>query len=213
VESPSSKDLLDGRTEGRLLWEALQLAGVQVLYNLATDYSTFNIALTAKIMQMSSYLNIGLPILHLSMHGNEDGIGLTNGTRLKWDDLRKLLLPINKLMQGGLIVCMSACSSASGGQMAMYDPPEPLPFFALIGHTGTPSWHEAAIAFVTFYHHLFKHGNIEQAVDAMKVASDNAEFTHVLGKDAQQAWISYMQQKRLEDLRRQLRTLAKGQPE
>lgn len=45
IESPSSFDLLDGRTEGRSLCEALTLSGISYFYSLATDRNTLLTAL------------------------------------------------------------------------------------------------------------------------------------------------------------------------
>ena len=43
------------------------------------------------------------------MHGHPDGVALTCGDFLLWHDLRHLLLPLNRAMQGGLLICMSSC--------------------------------------------------------------------------------------------------------
>mgnify|MGYP000226890840 CR=1 FL=1 len=127
VESPSAKDLLNARTEGHLLTEALSLAGIISSYNLATDYSTFLEALGPRLYEVMQETK-GTPILHLSTHGNEEGIELTDHTFIKWHVLRELLLPINKVLNGGLVVCMSSCSGYSGCRMAMSVERE-IPFF------------------------------------------------------------------------------------
>tara|TARA_B100000315_G_C14430909_1_gene520075 strand:- start:34 stop:366 length:333 start_codon:yes stop_codon:yes gene_type:complete len=70
-----------------------------------------------------------------------------------------------------------------------------LPFFALVGNNESPLWGEAAIAFITFYHHMFNQStDIAKAVLAMRAASANEEFNHTFGSDAKQAWIDYMQE-------------------
>ncbi len=45
IESVQPNDLLDGRTEGRLLQESLKLAGIDAEYRLAVDGRTFGFAL------------------------------------------------------------------------------------------------------------------------------------------------------------------------
>ena len=49
IESPSPADLLDGRTEGRVLWEALRLADIAQTYSLATNRETLELALTTRL--------------------------------------------------------------------------------------------------------------------------------------------------------------------
>lgn len=41
------------------------------------------------------------PFLHISAHGNENGIQLTDGTFIKWGELKNILTPINKRNQRG----------------------------------------------------------------------------------------------------------------
>jgi hypothetical protein len=108
VESPASSDLLDGFTEGRALLEALRLSGVPALYNLVTDKETlaaaFGVRLTQALRDFKRF-----PIFHFSLHGNTEGVALTDRTFLSWHDLRALLLPFNSRLSGALIVCFSSC--------------------------------------------------------------------------------------------------------
>lgn len=95
VESPSSVDLLDGRTEGRVLLEALGLSDVPATYNLVTSRATLKEALGNRLVDaMGSWKRF--PILHFSLHGSAEGISLTDCEFISWRDLRELLLPINQ---------------------------------------------------------------------------------------------------------------------
>src|SRR5689334_1005397 len=107
IESPSAYDLLDGRTEGRTLGEALTLAAIPYWYSLAIDKATLTQALGPRLLEAWRALG-KLPILHLSMHGNQDGVQLSSGEFISWHDLRNLLLPLNQALQGGLLICMSS---------------------------------------------------------------------------------------------------------
>ena len=51
-----------------------------------------------------------LPALHISAHGSENGIQLTSGEVVDWVELRDLVMPINKLFNGNLLLCISSCS-------------------------------------------------------------------------------------------------------
>ncbi|TWU61111.1 hypothetical protein V7x_54230 [Crateriforma conspicua] len=199
VESPSSADLLDGRTEGRVLLESLQISGIQATYNLITDEPTLNEAFGTRLVQAIDHHD-RFPIVHLSLHGNNNGLALTNGHFVDWHRLRQYLLPLNNAMNGGLIVSMSACFGISGCIMAMHEN-EPLPFFALVGHPDSAMWSDAAVGFSAFYHRLSKGASLPDAVVAMKAASGDDRFDLRLGTDVQQFFISFMANYRVEQVR------------
>jgi len=175
VESPSADDLLDGRTEGRVLVEALRLAQIACWYNLAVNEDALRRALTERLCEAVRATQ-QQPLLHLSAHGAPQGIGLTSGEFLGWDALREMVTPINQALQGKLLLCMSACYSFEACRMAMAHQGS-LPFYGLVAHTGPASWPDAALAFMTFYHHvLTKRSTIEDAVTAMRAASGDEHF-------------------------------------
>ena len=79
-----------------------------------------------------------LPIVHISAHGDENGIQLSDGTEISWKNMRTVLLPINKALKGLLLLCMSACKGFAACVMAMEA--GELPFMAVIGTHETPTW-------------------------------------------------------------------------
>jgi hypothetical protein len=198
IESPSADDLLDGRTEGRVLREALRLAGINQWYNLAINEQTFLKALEGKLVEAWGRYKQP-PILHLSMHGNSQGVGLTDGTRVSWSDLQDMLKPLTNAMEGGLLICMSCCFSTAGRQMAMHEKQDK-PFWALVGNAGSPSWSDAAVAYVAFYHLFFKGIPIPECVDRMKLASNDSNFTFFLGHLVKANWVDYWTKKRRDEL-------------
>ena len=146
----------------------------------------------------------GIPIIHFSCHGNKEGIGLTSGEFVSWDALKGLLSPINKALEGALVICMSSCSGFSGCEMAMSEDGD-LPFYGLIGHTETPVWSDAAVAFVTFYHRFFKGTPVVEAVKAMRTASGDDLFREVLANDVREAWIKIVNRNRQKEAEERLR--------
>lgn len=191
IESPSATDLLDGRTEGRALGEALTLASIPFWYNLAIDRSTLVQAVGPRLLEAWKALG-KLPILHLSMHGNQNGIALSNGDFLTWHELRQMLLPLNRAVQGGLLICMSSCFGASGCRMAMYSDNEPS-FWALVGNSASTPWADSAVAYVTFYHLFFKGVGVDKAAEAMRVASGDQNFRALSGPMAKASWLQFIQ--------------------
>lgn len=190
VESPSSADLLDGRTEGRVLSEALRLAGIPYSYNLAVDKAALEESIGPRLDAAAKACG-KLPILHLSMHGDEYGVGLTSGEHLHWDDLRTMLMPLMRKMNGGLLISMSSCFGASGCRMAMYSGNDPH-FWALVGNTGNAAWADAAIAYVSFYHLFFKGIPLETCVHSMCVASGDTNFQHFDGAKTKAGWDAFV---------------------
>lgn len=171
IESPSPSDLLDGRTEGNSLCSSLRLAGIKHWYSLVTNRATFHEALGDRLAEAYRALE-AWPVIHLSMHGNEHGIGFTDGTLMSWDELRQAMQPLMEGMQGWLLVCMSTCNGFSGCRMAMNEASEHT-FWKLVGSVDSVDWSVSAVAFVTFYHLLFRGKEVEECVALMNAASDS----------------------------------------
>lgn len=206
IESPADVDLLDGRTEGRSLCEALRLAEIPHWYSLVTTPATFQQSIGDRLSEALS--RIGQPpILHLSMHGNNDGVALTNGEFLPWESLRKQLAPLTNAMNGGLLICMSSCFGTSGCRMAMHEQTYH-PFWALVGNTGSALWSDAAVAYITFYHAFFKDVPVDQCVERMKVASGDSNFMLFSGHAVKAGWAAHMAKIRQEQLAEAVRSYA-----
>lgn len=173
IESPSEDDLLDGRTEGKTLTESLHLSNIKGRYSLVTSRQSLEKALTSRFYEAINTFPNDPPIFHFSMHGNRQGIALTNGEFVSWAELWKFLEPINDALSGGLLICMSSCSGSFGSIMAM-DQTIKKPFWALIGNTQEAEWSDAAVAYVTFYHLIFKNVALDRAVQIMKDASGDS---------------------------------------
>lgn len=204
IESPADTDLLDGRTEGRSLCEALHLAEIPHWYSLVTTPKTFEESLGMRLHQALKHFG-KLPILHLSMHGDNEGVALTNGEFLPWENLRKLLMPLTNAMEGNLLVCMSSCFGSSGCRMAMHEEKEH-PFGVLVGNTQSALWSDAAIAYISFYHLLFnKDISVEKCVERMCMASGDNNFVVFSGSSVKANWTSFMEGSRRDMLVQALR--------
>lgn len=177
VESPSPLDLYHKRFEGELLMKALKLAKIPSEHKLAVNSEAFNMSFT---VGLSAYLlqpNALLPLLHISAHGGKEGIRLTSGEEINWHELRDIIMPINERLKGGLILCMSSCQGIQACRMVMME--GRLPFLAIIGHSGEPSWSDTAVAYATFYHLLAEGYCVPEAVKAMRTASGKPGFQQI----------------------------------
>ena len=65
------------------------------------------------------------------------------------------------------------------------------PFFSMVGHFGSPTWSETAVAFSTFYHLLAKEYYVYEAVEAMKVASGNDGWVHTTAEQQKSDYLEY----------------------
>src|SRR4051812_4378573 len=96
VESPSALDIYHGRGEGELLARAVELNLTPAVSRIAISREAFEAALGVGLTEeMQAHAGL-LPIVHLSAHGDENGIQLSTGEVITWNELREYLRPINK---------------------------------------------------------------------------------------------------------------------
>lgn len=189
IESPSSIDLYHQRFEGNALMETLKLSQISSSYHQTVDLNSFKAAFYVGLAEYFTG-NTLPPIIHISTHGNREGIQLTSKEDVNWTELKKLLLPVNSAVKGGLILSLSSCNGISGSRMSMSD--DKFPFAAIVGNKDKPTWSETNIAYATFYH-LFALGKtVEESVNAMKIASGNNNFGFIESQTARQAYLSLL---------------------
>ncbi|MBT6045782.1 MAG: hypothetical protein HN561_15565 [Candidatus Scalindua sp.] len=195
IESPSEVDIYHNTSEGILLSQSLGLQQIPCSLRTAISQNAFEAALKIGLEeQMKIFPNL-LPIIHISAHGNQEGVALSNGNLITWRNLREYLLPINRALGHALLLCMSCCKGYSASRMAMEIGNTEHPFFSMVGHFGSPTWSETAVAFSTFYHLLAKDYYIHEAVNAMKVASGNDEWVHTTAEKEQKDYLEYATKK------------------
>jgi hypothetical protein len=174
VESTSHEDQRRGISEGPKLVEIASQLGLPAVCHTVTNAQDFDECLRDDLPQVVNREKT-LPMLHISAHGNGDGLILTSGEIIKWWDLKVELAAANKACHGGLIVCMSSCEGVAGLKMVMQTE-GPMPFLVMVGCKTKPLWAEAAIAYATFYKEISQGAVFEPAVEAMRVASGNRDF-------------------------------------
>ena len=211
VESPSPVDMYHGRGEGQVVSQAVALNLIPAVSRVAITREAFEAALKVGIAEAMAQ-NPGLaPIIHLSAHGNTEGIGLSSGEHITWNHLRDLLKPINKALSGALVVCLSCCEGYAGIRMAMHHDSDP-PYFALIGNTTSPTWSETAIAYATLYHQIAKGEYFQDAVAAMCHASGNGGFVLENAETSKRVYLDYLATLNPASAQEQLRLAAANLP-
>lgn len=178
--------------EGRLLSESLRLDGISEQYYLATDIATFR-GVARYLREVISEQGKAIPIMHISAHGNENGIAFTNGKTMKWTTLAQILVKLNRGCNGKLVLCLSCCKG-SYVISALVKTVEQMPFKAAISAFGSPTWNDAAIAFVVFYHQYINKGvKISNAAAIMNDASaTKALFMLDYARIAQRSLVDYI---------------------
>lgn len=194
IESPAPGDILDDRTEGEALTKALRLAGIPSEYFRAINKSTFEesfhrsagLGWSARGTFQDGRVEhtIFVPFIHISCHGNENGLALTSGEFVPWCELRQYLLSfanaINIVSDGQdshswVSLTISACKGWNGYKMFHEGPPYPC--FAVVGPHQDVDWCDSLIAFLTYFHHLiYKDSDVLVAVTRMNAALGSNQF-------------------------------------
>jgi hypothetical protein len=179
IESPHSRDLLQDRREGAALFQALRLGEVNATYSLAATPETFKEAIRSLADIVESSDEFHLPFIHISAHGSDAGIHLTDGSTLDWNDLRDELEDLsealgmakaNGLPVSRLSLAMSTCDGYSA--VGMHDDIS-CPYAFLIGPIGAVTWPDSLTAFQVFYRGLLTgESTIPKLVKRMNAAID-----------------------------------------
>ncbi|WDZ78256.1 hypothetical protein PWG15_07130 [Ensifer adhaerens] len=140
---------------------------------------------------------LGTPIVHLSMHGNDQGICLTDGTMIDWEYLLGILTPLNNGLEWGVFVTLSTCGGAAAARMSMYTEEHRKPLYATLGSTENIPWDDALVAYTVFYHNLFKLKLPATCVELMRAASGHNSFQFYGGAEQKRAFIEFVNKQRL----------------
>ncbi len=188
VESPSAIDLYHRKSEAELLVHSLTLGGTPCVARTAATKEAFLAALLVGLREEMEQRPSLTPILHISAHGDDQGIQFTDSQVMSWSELKQWLQRINQALSGRLVLGISACEGFTACQMAMDQKDEP-PFFALISHAKKPTWSDAAVGFLSFYHRMAKGTHVSEALKAMQMASGDDGFRYILGSAAKEAYL------------------------
>lgn len=188
IESPNGQDLFEGRREGEALFNALKLAGTDVMYKLSTNTDTFRQGLLFVIDDFyeKSGKFSAMPFIHISAHGDEHGVALTTGDRFTWKEFEECLNEINNKIGhvplfgakfskrpekiSRVMLCLSTCKGYNAYRI--YSGDGLCPFQCIVGPTKNISWPDSLTAFIAFYHNAnFKGKSITQSVEIMNTSA------------------------------------------
>lgn len=186
IDSPSSNDLYKGYSIGMALRDTLKAISIPCVYRLVTNKESFDKAMTDGLREAINEFQVqanihSYPFIHFCMHGNLDGVGLTDTTFINWQQLRQSLVSHNFYKGYNPYVCMASCNGFDGTKMASaFDPA----FAFLIGNTATVRQSDLTVAYMSFYNHIFfRQATFDQAVHAMRSASGDHNFYYDFGEN------------------------------
>lgn len=177
IESPSMMDIIDKNKEGDALGKTLDLAKIENMSFEVSDIETLRIAYRRISEDVELYKsNWGGIHLHFSMHGNNDGVALTDKTFLDWQTFYYLLKEFNDAigyiqLPSGLKIsptylAFSVCHGFEAKTIREFG--EESPYTGLIGPTRPVAWSDSLLAFSIFYHNtILKKSGVLIAIENM----------------------------------------------
>lgn len=106
------------------------------------------------------------PLIHLEVHGSEEGIQFSNNETLSWEEVGEVFRTINKRIEHNLVVTLAVCN---GGHFLRGTPPtEPAPVWGFLGSFEELTEGQIERGFHAFYEVLLNTGDVNAAVDRLK---------------------------------------------
>ena len=126
-----------------------------------------------------------LPIIHLEIHGNTNGVQCANKEFITWEELYPYFIAINIKLKNTLIITSSICSSAYF--YFKVDFKKPAPFFTLISSISEIHNEIILESYEGFYNELLYSENINNALNHLNLnflrPTDNGIISEVFIQD------------------------------
>ena len=182
IESQSSNDILENKTEGKALSASLDLSGISNQYFQVIDNVSFDKCIEIIAYDINSLKKDDLvaPYIHISAHGNEYRIALTSSEFIDWnlftnkvDRLNELTGKVKPIPEKPYIeispidYCFSTCKGYNAYKIQ--GEAKENKFSSAIGPTESVDWSDSLLAFITLYHQIFYKRN--KAIEIMNIAA------------------------------------------
>lgn len=139
IESRSDVDIYDDRNEGNTLKKILALQGVHT-----KNFEIVNRGMLTKALKVAQRGH--MKYVHISAHGTDKGIILTDEEFITWRDFDQIAWPILR----DKCICFSSCSVGTGvTELFRYHKSF---CNAIIAPTRDITWSEGLVAYSAFYH-------------------------------------------------------------
>ncbi|MBF0568051.1 MAG: hypothetical protein HQK95_04210, partial [Nitrospirae bacterium] len=111
------------------------------------------------------------PIIHIDVHGDENGIEVSSGEVIKWSELQPYLRNINIACCNELLVVLAACKGAN--LYKVFLPIDRATLWCLIGADEDILGHDVRDSFQAFYEELLTSGDFGKALNQLNNAFPN----------------------------------------
>lgn len=194
-ESPDKQEGSAQPNERESLSKFLNISGVSNFgYDVQTKQELLDAIDAAVATVQSRQSRLGGVFFHFSMHGNEQGISLTNGDFITWREMANLLfaalMKLGKIKDFPIPVAMSpiglsfsTCKGLYADQINTYIQDDISLYMHLVGPKEEVTWSESLDAFTDFYHQsLNRVEGISSAVQSMNSSIGKEVFELRMGK-------------------------------
>jgi hypothetical protein len=111
------------------------------------------------------------PVIHLEMHGSKDGLQVTNGEVITWQELQIRLIEMNGLTENNLFVSLATCY---GGYIyTVISPRLRTPFWGFIGPFEQVDGDEVLANYTAFYDEFLFSNDFAEAEKALHNSNPN----------------------------------------
>lgn len=118
------------------------------------------------------------PMIHIDMHGSEDGLWLSEETTvLPWKELKEPIREINIASKNNLFFSLSTCYGANF--IDLYECSKPCPFYGYIAPLFEIDVRKAEAVFCDFFETLMLTGNIKTAIQKIQDTEPEISSTWV----------------------------------
>jgi hypothetical protein len=166
--------------EAMVLQQKLARIGMSIMVRKVDNKKAFLSALQCAMIHFMAH-KASFPVLHISAHGCEKGIGLSNNDFVPWEEFGAA---VGTQLTDRLILCMSTCEGLrSWGMALMQSSPH---YLLLVGTEEKPDWNDTKAGFPVFYQSLAQGKTIERALHDLQTTSGHSYFTAVPGPFVQE---------------------------
>jgi hypothetical protein len=182
IESNYPKDFYAGRLDGVITAQLLGLLGATTKLKYALDLVHFK-----KSIKEAS--RGGYDVLHISCHGGDDGIALSNNEQLDWTQFAACLQEHGSCPKA---LVMSSCCGASTGVGTAFSRVTVKPNI-IFGSTDERSFDEYAVAWAILYKEFRDGVSREAAQSALKkiCSSVHGEFRYRRWSDDEEKYLIF----------------------
>ncbi|HWF43065.1 MAG TPA: hypothetical protein VG537_00335 [Candidatus Kapabacteria bacterium] len=130
------------------------------------------VELTTELQRLTeSVPKLGVPILHLTMHGDEDGLQLSSGECIDWTELSPFIVNLNIATRNNLLITLAACFGLYLGAVNAKNWDRSA-YWCVLGRLDPHSAGDFTNDYIRFYRNLIESSNFG---DAIRAINNNGE--------------------------------------